>query len=141
MNELNTLIESEYSKIEERLKEYISEQEKKILDLSKEDNKVINITYNTETKMFEINDIVFNQNIEIRWLAFNDVFDLWNNIRNNTIQSLESENDKIKREIAKIEEFLKNKELYLEVEIVFNKLEPVITHTYNKKFQFIKALV
>lgn len=141
MNELNTLIESEYSKIEERLREYISEQEKKILDLSKEDNKVINITYNTETKMFEINDIVFNQNIEIRWLAFNDVFDLWNNIRNNTVQSLESENDKIKREIAKIEEFLKNKELYLEVEIVFNKLEPVITHTYNKKFQFIKALV
>lgn len=141
MNELNTLIESEYSKIEERLREYISEQEKKILDLSKEDNKVINITYNTETKMFEINDIVFNQNIEIRWLAFNDVFDLWNNIRNNTIQSLEAENDKIKREIAKIEEFLKNKELYLEVEIVFNKLEPVITHTYNKKYQFIKALV
>ena len=141
MNELNTLIESEYSKIEERLREYISEQEKKILDLSKEDNKVINITYNTETKMFEINDIVFNQNIEIRWLAFNDVFDLWNNIRNNTIQSLEAENDKIKKEIAKIEEFLKNKELYLEVEIVFNKLEPVITHTYNKKFQFIKALV
>lgn len=141
MNELNTLIESEYSKIEERLREYISEQEKKIQDLSKEDNKVINITYNTETKMFEIDDIVFNQNIEIRWLAFNDVFDLWNNIRNNTIQSLEAENDKIKREIAKIEEFLKNKELYLEVEIVFNKLEPVITHTYNKKFQFIKALV
>lgn len=141
MNALNTLIESEYSKIEVKLREYILEEEKKIPDITIESDKIINIIYDTKLQKFTIKDTIFWENVDITWVTFESVFELWNTIRNSKIKIREDEANKIKKEIEKIEEFLKNKELYLEIEIVFNKTEPVITHTYAKKYQFIKTLL